>query len=1115
MQFISSPGRWLDRFLLRKHLLAGSALIGSVAFLMPAASPGLAATLDLEGLDATLPAIGYFGDKAYLNGSDDVTNSGCRPVGETMQCAIVSQPTVARLTEGGGPAGTLYSGRVSDGSSTETTGIVHTGGYVLITNGANTYSGGTAIDGGTIAVGNNSALGTGGLTFNSGTLQAAAAGLTLTNTATLASNGTIDTNGNSLTYAGMIAGSSTLTKVGSGTLTLTAANDSMGSITVRAGTLQVASGAAVTSPLSNGAAVGNSGSWTGAVNGNTGSIQNGANASWTGGTVMSNAGTIGNSGAWSGDVQANTGTIGNNGRWTGSVVSNAGTIGNVGLWTGNMRANTGTVGNGGTWAGSIVNSAGGTVTNVGIVTAGVTNAGIFNAIGGVPALTGSATAAAVINGPISNSGTFNVTGPTTANTSQFYPVLPASLSPSYPTNGITQSGGSFDNTGVLNVAAGGSYTIAGRLINETGGQVNNAGKLALPSQALQNLGTFATSTGSTFSGGLNNTGTVNAAGGAINGPITNAGLFNIAGTVTTDSAFENTGTLSVAGPGNYTITGNLRNDKGGQVIVAAGGSLTDDLINAGIVINGGTYTANVTNNSGGQITNSGTWNGSLTNNAGAAVNNSGTWNGDVTNGGTVSNSGVFTGNFTNAGAGTLLSSGGSINALTNSGTIDLSAAAPGTVALSGNSYVGNPGSTVIAGVDLRSQAVSPTGGQATLIKFNAASGTTSLVFKNIGSQALISYYPTIPVVNVGAGNGVFVVDQASLAALSNGLISYGFGNGALNGSLNTSAVLAAGVQTTTVLTTLNTNFFQDWQPFERQAFITGQQDAPVNSLAGGPWIRGKYGNETDDAVVTAAGIASKTRVGTEFSGFQVGGDIGVFNIDKTGWNFIAGVTGGEFFATSHEKLGGTTRGVFEIPFVGAYAALTRGPFFVDVMYHHDFYGMKLNDAPSGLNNQKLSGSGDSVHIESAYNVGLGDYGQLGHLFIAPTGSLIFSKVSLDALPFTTLNIGKVKFGDIDSVMGRIGFRFGSNFQTDTLALQPFIQASVWHEFEGNALSEFDATSGVVVPMSVSRVSTFGQFGLGLNGELLGKNLLGTIRGDFRVGGNTSGESVTAQLRYQF
>ena len=166
--------------------------------------------------------------------------------------------------------------------------------------------------------------------------------------------------------------------------------------------------------------------------------------------------------------------------------------------------------------------------------------------------------------------------------------------------------------------------------------------------------------------------------------------------------------------------------------------------------------------------------------------------------------------------------------------------------------------------------------------------------------------------------------------------------------IKSSSAAAAGILTTTALTTLNSNFFQDWQPFEREAFITAPQDPAPNTIEGGLWIREKVGHESDDAVSTANNVASANRVSTDFNGFQVGGDLGRYNISGSGWNALGGVTGGEFFATSAEKIGGTTKGRLEIPYVGAYAALTRGPFFVDVLYHHDFYGLRLNDTASGL-----------------------------------------------------------------------------------------------------------------------------------------------------------------------
>src|SRR5215468_11781887 len=102
---------WLR--LMATTILAGGSL---------AAGPAVvAATLDLNGTNLTLPQPGVFGGQTFINGTDNVTNNG------TVN---------ATLTEGGGPAGTTYSGLISDGP-TNTTALVHTGGTVAILN-ANT-----------------------------------------------------------------------------------------------------------------------------------------------------------------------------------------------------------------------------------------------------------------------------------------------------------------------------------------------------------------------------------------------------------------------------------------------------------------------------------------------------------------------------------------------------------------------------------------------------------------------------------------------------------------------------------------------------------------------------------------------------------------------------------------------------------------------------------------------------------------------------------------------------------------------------------------------------------------------------------------------------------------
>ena len=216
--------------------LASTALAAVAAFSLP--TRGTAVDLDLNGIDVTLPVAGSFGGAAFINGTDNATNSGA---------------VNATLTEGGGPAGTTYSGSIADGA-TNTTALVHTGGTVTILS-TNTFSGGTTISGGTVIIGSGATLGTGTLS-NSGTLTMAAGGAltnsSLTNSGAVNAQGVINgpitnQNAGTFTVTGNLVGSvSTFTNESGGTLAVrgnsltgiaTLNNNSGGTISLAGGTI--------------------------------------------------------------------------------------------------------------------------------------------------------------------------------------------------------------------------------------------------------------------------------------------------------------------------------------------------------------------------------------------------------------------------------------------------------------------------------------------------------------------------------------------------------------------------------------------------------------------------------------------------------------------------------------------------------------------------------------------------------------------------------------------------------------------------------------------------------------------------------------------------------------
>jgi outer membrane autotransporter protein len=343
------------------------------------------------------------------------------------------------------------------------------------------------------------------------------------------------------------------------------------------------------------------------------------------------------------------------------------------------------------------------------------------------------------------------------------------------------------------------------------------------------------------------------------------------------------------------------------------------------------------------------------------------------------------------------------------------------------------------------------------------------------------------------------------------------------------------------INTLNTAFLT-----QSTAFIGAPGNPRPNQEGGGVWSRGIGGDittkSTTSSTYTLGGapltgsINCNNESNLRFAGVQAGTDMATLNWN--GWNIHIGSMVGYVGAKAKDQstagvinpLGGTLETKFEVPFAGVYAAATYGGFFVDGQVRFDYIQTRLNDPRvNGLFDQGLDARGVSGTLNLGYNYQLGN-----GWFIEPSAGVIVSRVEVDPLnvvgTLVLLNNagfappGRLQIDDIKSTLGRLSIRTGTTIVTDKVVWQPFATASVYHEFEDNSTASYrtdPATSAILgLPpitsaLTTSRVGTYGQFALGVAGQLVGTGWLGYIRGDYRIGDNIEGYSVNGGLRYQF
>src|SRR6266704_1493064 len=225
---------------------------GGENLVFPSGAANLTNTNNIKGTSfnsITISGSGYTvgGNATTLTGSlADSSVAGTNTISLGLTFAATRTVTVSDA----GTALTI-SGVISGAG-----GLTKAGAGTVTLSATNTYTGVTTINAGTIAVAADAGLGAapgaatpGKLTFGGGTLRTTASfTLAVNRGIALTGAGTISTDpGTTLTYGGIIAGASPLSKAGTGTLIVSGANTYTGATAISAGTLQLGATNAVPS----------------------------------------------------------------------------------------------------------------------------------------------------------------------------------------------------------------------------------------------------------------------------------------------------------------------------------------------------------------------------------------------------------------------------------------------------------------------------------------------------------------------------------------------------------------------------------------------------------------------------------------------------------------------------------------------------------------------------------------------------------------------------------------------------------------------------------------------------------------------------------------------------
>ena len=153
-----------------------------------------------------------------------------------------------------------------------------------------------------------------------------------------------------------------------------------------------------------------------------------------------------------------------------------------------------------------------------------------------------------------------------------------------------------------------------------------------------------------------------------------------------------------------------------------------------------------------------------------------------------------------------------------------------------------------------------------------------------------------------------------------------------------------------------------------------------------------------------------------------------------------------------------------------------GGWYTDAILQGTFYDIN-STANRGLPTFKTEGQGIAASIELGY-----PFRFAGGWFVEPQAQLVYQTINInDANDIAA----QIRFSDVDSLLGRIGARFGRTWAIDESGqrtITAWIRPSLWNEFRGNPTTSFSSQTGFI-PFHADLGGLWGEINAGVSGQI--------------------------------